>query len=51
LQEIYGVEVSPALISQVTEEAMEEVKLWQSRPLDAVCPIGVPGCPVREDAA
>jgi putative transposase len=39
LQEIYGVEVSPALISQVTEEVMEEVKLWQSRPLDAVYPI------------
>jgi putative transposase len=39
LQEIYGVEVSPALISQVTEEVMEEVKLWQSRPLEAVYPI------------
>jgi putative transposase len=39
LQEIYGVEVSPALISQVTEEVMEEVKLWQGRPLDAVYPI------------
>jgi putative transposase len=33
------VEVSPALISQVTEEVMEEVKLWQSRPLEAVYPI------------
>jgi putative transposase len=39
LQEIYAVEVSPALISQVTEEVMEEVKAWQSRPLDAVYPI------------
>jgi putative transposase len=39
LQEIYGVEVSPALISQVTEEVMEEVKLWQSRPLEPVYPI------------
>jgi putative transposase len=39
LQEMYGVEVSPALISQVTEEVMEEVKSWQSRPLDAVYPI------------
>lgn len=39
LQEIYGVEVSPALISQVTEEVMEEVKAWQSRPLDPVYPI------------
>jgi putative transposase len=39
LQEIYGVEVSPALISQVTEEVMDEVKAWQSRPLEAVYPI------------
>lgn len=39
LEEIYGVEVSPALISNVTEAVMEEVKTWQSRPLDAVYPI------------
>jgi len=39
LQEIYGVEVSAALISQVTEEVLEEVKAWQSRPLEAVYPI------------
>jgi putative transposase len=39
LEEIYGVEVSPALISTVTEEVMEEVKIWQNRPLDAVYPI------------
>jgi putative transposase len=34
LQEMYGVEVSPALISNVTEAVMEEVKAWQNRPLD-----------------
>src|ERR1043166_947331 len=39
LEEIYGVEVSPALISNVTEAVMEEVKTWQGRPLDAVYPI------------
>src|SRR5579859_4828581 len=39
LEEIYKVEVSPMLISNVTEEVMEEVKSWQSRPLDAVYPI------------
>ena len=39
LQEIYGVEVSPDLISRVTDEVMDEVKLWQSRPLDEVYPI------------
>src|SRR6201993_1562585 len=39
LQEIYGVEVSPALISNVTEAVMEEVKTWQGRPLAAVYPL------------
>src|SRR5271155_1251428 len=39
LQEIYQVEVSPTLISNVTEEVMEEVKTWPGRPLDAVYPI------------
>jgi putative transposase len=39
LEEMYGVEVSPALISEVTEAVMEEVKAWQSRPLEAVYPV------------
>jgi len=39
LQEIYGVDVSPTLISQVTDAISEEVKLWQNRPLDEVYPI------------
>ena len=39
LEEIYGVEVSPALISSVTESVMEEVKVWQGRPLDPIYPI------------
>ena len=39
LKEIYGVEVSPTLISNVTEAVMEEVKTWQNRPLDEVYPI------------
>ena len=39
LEEIYGVEVSPALISSVTEAVMEEVKTWQGRPLDPIYPI------------
>jgi putative transposase len=39
LQELYGVEVSPALISNVTEAVMEEVRQWQTRPLEAVYPI------------
>jgi len=39
LEEIYKVEVSPTLISNVTEAVIEEVKSWQSRPLDSVYPI------------
>ena len=39
LEEIYQVEVSPALISNVTDAVIEEVKAWQSRPLDEVYPI------------
>jgi putative transposase len=39
LEEIYGTEVSPALISAVTDEVLDEVKEWQSRPLDAVYPV------------
>src|SRR6202142_3492130 len=39
LKEMYGIEVSPTLISNVTEAVMEEVKAWQSRPLDEVYPI------------
>lgn len=39
LQEIYGVEVFPGLISNVTEAVMEEVTAWQSRPLESLYPI------------
>lgn len=34
-----GIDVSPALISQVTDAISEEVLLWQNRPLDVVYPI------------
>ena len=39
LEEMYGVEISPALISNVTNAVMDEVKAWQNRPLDDVYPI------------
>jgi putative transposase len=39
LQEMYGIEISPALISKVTDAVLEEVKEWQNRPLDAIYPI------------
>lgn len=39
LEEMYDSEVSPALISAVTDAVLEEVTVWQSRPLEAVYPI------------
>ena len=53
LQEMYGTEVSPSLISSVTDAVVDEVKLWQGRPLDAVYPIVYLDCihvKVREGA-
>ena len=39
LKEMYGVDVSGELISQVTNEVMDDVREWQSRPLDSLYPI------------
>jgi putative transposase len=39
LRELYGTEVSPDLISRVTDAVVDEVKAWQNRPLEAVYPI------------
>jgi putative transposase len=39
LREQYATEVSPELISSVTDEVMEEVALWQSRPLETMYPV------------
>jgi putative transposase len=39
LEELYGIDVSPALISAVTSAVMEEVAEWQGRPLDACYPL------------
>jgi transposase-like protein len=39
LREIYDVDVSPDLISRVTDAVVEELAEWQSRPLDAVYPV------------
>jgi putative transposase len=44
LQELYGVEVSPTLISNVTEAVIDEVRPWQARPLDALYPIVYVDC-------
>ena len=53
LEEMYGAEVSPSLISSITDAVSEEVKGWQSRPLDPVYPIIYLDCihvKVREGA-
>jgi transposase-like protein len=39
LLELYGTEVSPDLISTITDEVMEEVAQWQQRPLEVMYPI------------
>jgi putative transposase len=39
LREMYDVDVSPDLISRVTDGVLEELAEWQSRPLDAVYPV------------
>lgn len=52
LDEIYGVEVSPDLISKVTGAVLEEVKEWQNRPLDRVYAaiyLDAIRCKVRDD--
>lgn len=36
IEEIYGIEVSPALVSAVTDAVLEEVRAWQNRPLEPV---------------
>ena len=39
LRELYGIEVSPDLISAVTDAVLAEVAAWQARPLEPVYPI------------
>jgi putative transposase len=39
LHDMYGVDVSAGLISEVTDSIQEEVKAWQDRPLEALYPI------------
>ena len=52
LEELYDTEVSPTLVSRVTEAVLADVVEWQSRPLDAVYPIVYLDCivvKVRQD--
>ena len=52
IQELYGAEVSESLISKITDDIIDDVKAWQSRPLEAVYPIVFFDClvvKVRQD--
>jgi transposase-like protein len=51
-KEMYDADVSPTLISKVTDSVIERVSEWQSRPLDAVYPIVYLDCivvKIRQD--
>jgi len=51
-QEMYGADISPTLISKVTDAVLERVTEWQSRPLDALYPIVYLDCivvKIRQD--
>ena len=39
IQELYGIDVSPDLISVVTDAVLDEVAIWQARPLEPVYPL------------
>ena len=39
LEELYGIDVSPDLISAVTDSVLDEVAEWQNRPLDICYPL------------
>lgn len=52
LEEVYGTEVSPTLVSRVTEAVLADVIEWQSRPLDDIYPIVYLDCivvKIRQD--
>ncbi|EPV6144111.1 IS256 family transposase, partial [Morganella morganii] len=53
-KEMYDADVSPTLISKVTDAVKEQVTEWQNRPLDAVYPIVYMDCivvKVRQDGS
>src|ERR671910_2240385 len=39
LRDLYGIEVSPDLVSAVTDAVLEEITEWQNRPLEALYPL------------
>lgn len=52
IEELYGAEVSESLISKITDNVIDDVRAWQSRPLESVYPIVFFDClvlKVRQD--
>jgi hypothetical protein len=47
LRELYGIEVSPDLVSAVTDAVLDEVAEWQNRPLEALHPLVITRRPSR----
>jgi putative transposase len=39
IRELYGLDISPDLVSAVTDAVLEEVAIWQNRPLEAIYPL------------
>lgn len=39
IQDLYGIEVSATMVSNITDQTIPEIKEWQERPLDSVYPI------------
>lgn len=39
IKEMYDVDISPTLVSHITESVIEDVRQWQNRPLDSIYPI------------
>jgi len=39
LRELYGIDISPDLVSAVTDAVLDEVAEWQNRPLEALYPL------------
>ena len=39
MEELYGIDVSPAMISKITDKVVEATADWQSRELDKIYPI------------
>jgi transposase-like protein len=39
VEEIYGIEVSPTMVSNITDKILDTVKQWQNRPLEKLYPI------------